>query len=253
MATAHFPITAEKAGKELADKCRKLNEKSLIRLDERLRKSGSPLYIFNVSPESYTTSLGSMGTWTIKGCEEGREYSEATIVPFIVPEALPTDLRKAVERAEMGIDVAKDICRIGPTCSPAESLLKLGVFISESPVPSKEKIAEANRNLQAEAARLVQEADNIVANGEPLINITRRHRWASNFINQPRKWNETDSGEKEKCPACQSPIAKGTVKCPQGHCGAILDWERALEFGMISEDTYQRHLERETAPKKTKK
>lgn len=109
--------------------------------------------------------------------------------------------------------------------------------------PTDEELAEANNALTALYIEHLRDADRLWVryNQQPAM-ITDMHREAAKHLRkighsmmaESRKWLEITMGvgaALADCPACGEQIKKDVVKCK--HCGAILDKEKAVEFGLI--------------------
>lgn len=200
------------------------------------REAVPPSYIFNVYPQSWTKGLGSLGTFVIPACPEGAEYSEPLVVKSFID--CEYDLGDGTGRMgwfpENGEQVAKDIVGIGSsleTLQPCTTNKEwLGVFISKSNPPRKSEIQEAKNKLTRYMQVLLKEADDLALGGEKGISqIGSMHRKAVKFLNQSRAWAVMPE-KLDSCPGCQQQIRKGVVR---HDCGAILDWDKAIELGMV--------------------
>src|SRR6185436_11085348 len=89
------------------------------------------VYIFNVSPWTYRRRMGTLGTFVIKGCEEGKDHSDPVIIPGLLFEPYPDSETTDKIITEEGRYAAEQIVGIGPHNLPANSLTRCGVAICE--------------------------------------------------------------------------------------------------------------------------
>lgn len=92
-------------------------------------------------------------------------------------------------------------------------------------------VRNATDNYYKEAQKLIVDADQMWARGPgEQKNISDRHRRAANLLGQERPWSYMPSTLVD-CPACGGKIKTGVAIC--AHCNAILDREKAQEFGLL--------------------
>lgn len=152
------------------------------------------LYIFNTAPRTHRTTICGK-TWTIPPCPEGQDISE----PLEVPGAFYYTDVKTVHgldvtycwKTEDGLSIARDIVGISAFRHESENLTKLGVFISDTPNPSRQAIEEARQKWYDRCSEKIREADDAYAlnggmvtleNGRTSSNIGEDHREAAQIL-----------------------------------------------------------------------
>jgi hypothetical protein len=227
---------AQQAAAELAAK----NHKVIYQLPPELQIAGKPIRIFNVSSQKYEVCQGGMGTWTIPACEPGQKFSKALEIPFIISEGIPTDMEHIEFRQMAGSAFAESVIGVGKHRHQTEDLRRWGVFIAKGDEPTAEEIEGARKHLRARYLELVTQADGYYGDGPgEYKNITRQHREALDWLTadgmdvEDRPWHKPLTSKME-CPACKGKIPHGSVKCPIGSCCAIIDWDKAYAFGMVT-------------------
>lgn len=188
-----------------------------------------PIYIYNVSDQRFIRHMGGLGPYTILPCQPGERYSAPTIVPRIVQETIPVDIRKMEIRDNSGLELALNIIGIAAFQPKDQAIDRWGIFISHSNPPTEEEIQGGERRLIETCHKLVQEGDAYYNEGPTEHkNITGAHRKALKATNQKRPWG-VPSIEMQVCPGCQEPISPGVVVHT---CGAVLNWDKAIELGI---------------------
>lgn len=227
-----MPITAQEAAQEMSSKNFQRGDAPIIPDMIRNAAEEKAVYIINVGPKSWLQEMGGRGKFFIPACQEGKEYSEPLKIPGIFPETIPVDMKKLEVRYEDGWLVASDIIGLGHSKSPANSLVRWGVFLSRTPKPSKEDLAKANAALTETAVALVREGNDFHNQGpQQYVNITIDHRWALRRTNQKASW-EQPLAQMDVCPGCQESIKPGVVVHT---CGAVLDFDKAISLGIKKE------------------
>jgi hypothetical protein len=227
--TEMLPVTASEAAQQIADLNFHRGDAPQVPDIIKQVSDEHAVYIFNVGPKTWNQGMGGRGVFVIPACGEGKECSTGLKIGGIFSETIPVDMKKLEIRNEDGYAVALDIIGLGQGKSPANSLLRWGVFLSRTATPSTMELDKANRALDETAAKLVQEADDFYNAGPAEYkNITLDHRWAANRTNQKRAWMQP-LVKMDVCPACQEPLKPGTVV---HNCGAVLDWDKAIELGI---------------------
>ena len=222
------------------------------------------VYIFNVGPYKHTIMHPLVGRLVIPACEEGKEHSEPASVRGMVPYAVMTEMgetgRKGERRHDSGRLVALDLIGLGPYRSPSSDLTRWGVFIASQDTldmsksiqiqsgpngqlnvpewvrkgrlgtkPTKKELERANAALEKTDVALIREADDFWNKGpKEQENISVQHREALRRRKQQRPWDNPIQ-TLTPCPGCQTPIDPHVVVHT---CGAVLNWERAIELGI---------------------
>lgn len=234
----------------------------------------NPVYIFNVSPETFHVEHPLVGRLTIKACEDGKPYSEPTIIPGLLPYGVRVEMQTADLRHESGRQFAVDIIGVGAFKDRRYSLMRRGIFIAANDTFDPDdmvvfKLGKGNINLprwvnlkhgqtakkptvgELERAHKlaenwdfekIAEADVYQDQGpsNPLTgtgnnNISVEHRQAARRRKQSRVWLNETNVSYITCPGCQENIKPGMVK---HSCGAVLDPDKALKLNMITQKEY---------------
>lgn len=227
-----------------------------------------PIHVFNCSPETFRIHHPIMGVVTIHGCEEGKEYSQATIIPGLIPYGVRVEMTTAELRHESGRQFAVDLVGLGAFKDGKKSLWARGVFIAANdtfepnevksfkigsvhgkhssislPVWVDMKIGETSEEptrAEVKAARkraadwdryLVAEADSYHDQGASK-EIQAEHRHAARRLGQVRPWDQPLIAMQD-CPGCGAKVPPGIAR---HSCGAILDWNKAIALGIAKEE-----------------
>lgn len=197
------------------------------------------VYIFNVGPWAHARELGSAGIYRIPACPEGQEYSVPVVIDGIVGEpypmnevacvTLPTcgDPRQLTGEGS-GLALAKQIIGDGPFISKAASYVKFGVFISLTPKPTKDALAEANATLQRTHLALIREANAAYmkdpTNREGVIqsawHFVSAHALMKTKAECPWLGDSLAPAGRDNCPGCGAVYNVGLEKCS---CGRVLN------------------------------
>lgn len=224
-----MPLTASQAKQQLASKNFTQADVPVIPQSMRDLAEANPVYIFNVGPKEFMQEMGSMGKHLILACPEGERYSTPRVIPGVVYEGIPVDIKKLEYRQCPGMDLAMDIVGLGPFKKAEAALTHWGVFISRSNPPKDKEIEQANQMLLDTCLKLVREGDDFHNAGpQEYRNISADHRWALRKTNLNRAWG-TSTLVMEICPGCQDSVKPGVVV---HGCGAVLDWDKAIELGI---------------------
>jgi hypothetical protein len=191
-------------------------------------------YIFNIYPQSYSKSLGSLGSYYLPACAEGEEYSKPLVINEIVITytdqgegrlGFMTDEGLAVAANILGCEYRNGEWLAGPHYS---DLRDWGCFVSTSETPTAKELTEAKTRLRRKMEQLVAKADQKALEGnEGLKEIDAIHRKAAHYLNVSRTW-ATLPVQMDGCPACGSQVKPGVAICP--HCTAVLDEAKARAF-----------------------
>jgi len=217
-----------------------------------------PVYIFNIYSKSHRRQGYAGGEYVIPPCESGQPYSKPCIINgFIADEYDLGDGQGNMSwNAEEGENVAKDVVGIGSTSPELSSMTTnlewWGVFIAKNQNPTAEEqkdlaiakgekptkweLAQAKSKLDRLMARILSDGDRIAPfqNDPKSEKLTQIHFDAAAYLKQPRNWANPVMAMQD-CPGCGEPVKIGIAKC--GHCGAILDRVKAMELGLIPDET----------------
>jgi hypothetical protein len=128
-----------------------------------------------------------------------------------------------------------------------------GVFVAAGDAPTEGELAEARRRLEEFQRRLVAAADLEWERTKNPMFITDLERRAARQLGLEKPWLY-DARPLADCPVCAEKIKHGVAVCRS--CGAILDREKAAQYGLVARDERsateaQRHREkREKEPAK---
>ncbi len=114
----------------------------------------------------------------------------------------------------------------------AADLGDYGVFVADGDEPSEEEIASAKGRLIEVAKKRVFEGDQEWARSHNYRLLSDLHRRAVKLLGLEREWAYEPAAMAE-CPVCGERIKPGVAMCKS--CGAILDREKAMEFGILAE------------------
>ena len=258
-----MPVTAEQARGELAA----MNAVDMPPQPDEIAawSEANLIYIYNVSPEKFVIEHPLVGKITINACPEGKPYSEPTIIKGMIPYGVRVEMQSGELRHESGRQFAVDALGLGAFKNQANSLVRRGVFIAANDtfdgadmapmkigkktfsmprwvnpkhgkcakVPTKGEIERANKAMAEWDFAKIQEADRYQDNGpankeEGSGNITAEHRQALRRRGQIRDWDKPQE-TLQSCPGCQEKIRPGVIVHT---CGAVLDWDKAVNLGM---------------------
>jgi hypothetical protein len=121
-----------------------------------------------------------------------------------------------------------------------------GVFVAAGEKPTEAELAEARRRLDEFHRRLVAAADLEWERSHNPMFITDLERRAARELRLEKPWLY-DPKPLADCPVCAEKIKPGVAVCRS--CGAILDREKAAQFGLVAREEKsateaQRHREK---------
>jgi len=231
-------VNAQEALRSAQDEQRRMNKSRFIppMLDMVQQVSEkAKIYIFNVGPWAHQRLMGSLGSFIVRACPEGKEYSEPLVLDGIVSELYPINEGEYKRTMEDGYAIAQQILGVGPHLSPRNSFVPYGVFISRSNPPEKHEIKAAKEKLREKFLELVTEADLAYSQGPKAAEETIRpetHFVAARALRKTEAecaWlkNAQAPAERAECPGCGAVHKVGVMKCRE--CGFILDQKRYSE------------------------
>ena len=168
------------------------------------------VFIFNVGPWMHKRELGSAGTFIVRPCAAGQEYSEPIVIKGVVEEPYPINEVECKIMPTEGMTLANQIIGEGPFIPKSSSFVPFGVFISQTEKPSPKDLVRANNALQQKYLELIQEANTAFSNGPNAANETIRPEW--HFV-AARALKRTEAecpwlkgsevgAERQACPSC---------------------------------------------------
>jgi len=115
-----------------------------------------------------------------------------------------------------------------------------GVFVAAGEAPTDSELSEACRRLEVFQRRLVAAADLEWERTKNPMFITDLERRAARQLGLEKPWLY-DPKPLADCPVCAEKIKPGVAVCRS--CGAILDREKAAQYGLVAEekDSPRRH------------
>jgi hypothetical protein len=105
-----------------------------------------------------------------------------------------------------------------------------GVFVAAGEMPTESELADARRRLEAFHRRLVATADLEWERTKNPMFITDLERRAARHLGLEKPWLY-DPKPMADCPVCAEKIKPGVAVCRS--CGAILDREKAAQYGLL--------------------
>jgi hypothetical protein len=106
-----------------------------------------------------------------------------------------------------------------------------GVFVAAGEAPTESELAEARRRLEEFHRRLVAAADLEWERTKNPMFITDLERRAARQLGLEKPWLY-DARPLADCPVCAEKIKHGVAVCRS--CGAILDREKAAQYGLVA-------------------
>ena len=137
--------------------------------------------------------------------------------------------KRTMEFAITAREIAEDIAREINSDSGEGSFH--GVFVAAGPEPTPAELADARRKLDEFHRRLVAAADLEWERSHNPMFITDLERRAARELKLDKPWLY-DPKPQAECPACAEKIKPGVAVCRS--CGAILDRDKAAQFGLTS-------------------
>ena len=237
-------ITAEEAGRIVADDQRRLNNSRRlpVTLDRiRVLMAEEAFPICNVGPWPHTISRAChqvfIPAYDSSKNSKGLGYAASALQPSVRREAKIIDENEFGWFEDDGHQVALDLIGVGHGLLPINSLIQWGVFVPAGKLPAREEIEHAKAALMDTRDRLIIEARAAYDGGpderKALFSQGRasRHIWAAQSagINEP--WvHGQHTQESVKCRSCGRFNPADVAKCP---CGNIIDFD--LHFAIETE------------------
>jgi len=137
-------------------------------------------------------------------------------------------------------EIAEDIAREINSDSGEGSFH--GVFVSVGAAPTEAELADARRRLEDFQRRLVAAADLEWERTKNPMFITDLERRAARQLGLEKPWLY-DSKPLAECPVCAEKIKHGVAVCRS--CGAILDREKAAQYGLLPAGRRERQRNQE--------
>jgi hypothetical protein len=117
-----------------------------------------------------------------------------------------------------------------------------GVFVAAGATPTEAELADARRRLEEFQRRLVAAADLEWERTKNPMFITDLERRAARQLGLEKPWLY-DPKPLAECPVCAEKIKHGVAVCRS--CGAILDREKAAQYGLVAPGRKERQRNQE--------
>src|SRR5467141_4712616 len=137
-------------------------------------------------------------------------------------------------------EIAEDIAREINSDSGEGSFH--GVFVAAGAAPTEAELADARRRLEEFQRRLVASADLEWERTKNPMFITDLERRAARQLGLEKPWLY-DPKPLAECPVCAEKIKHGVAVCRS--CGAILDREKAAQYGLVGAGRRERQRNQE--------
>ncbi len=137
-------------------------------------------------------------------------------------------------------EIAEDIARELNSDSGEGSFH--GVFVAAGPEPTEPELVDARRRLEDFQRRLVAAADLEWERTKNPMFITDLERRAARQLGLEKPWLY-DPKPLAECPVCAEKIKHGVAVCRS--CGAILDREKAAQYGLVPAGRRERQRNQE--------
>ena len=174
-------------------------------------------------PPRHRTYFGSL---QIVSPQEGEAFAITPIRGCI--GAMDIGDRRMVEYRVTAREVAEDIVREVNGDSGEGSFN--GVFVAAGDAPTESELSDARRRLEEFQRRLVAAADLEWERTHNPMFITDLERRAARELKLEKPWLY-DPRPLAECPVCAEKIKHGVAVCRS--CGAILDREKAAQYGLV--------------------
>lgn len=222
----------------------------------------NPIYLYNVTPYEYRYQHPMVGILTINKCEDGEDHSKPTIIPGVIYQGVRLEMKGVEMRPEDGKAFVLDILQLGYGMRAQESPVHRGIFVASGDTfdyqkphdwvesgtafkkPTKKELADANARFFEWDQSLIAQGDKHWGEGPTGVDGTRGHanisdqmRDAAKRRNQARPWC-LKIEQMANCPGCQESIKPGIVV---HNCGAVLDWDRAVELGIKKKEDHPKY------------
>src|SRR5690348_14045167 len=106
-----------------------------------------------------------------------------------------------------------------------------GCFIPKGDKPTQEEIGNAHAARRAYLLKCVHDGDAAYGINARIDDIPGEWKRAAEELKMDREWCKLAPEAKTECPACAGETKPGVAVCR--HCGAILDKEKAIQFGLL--------------------
>jgi len=186
-------------------------------------------------PPRHRTYFGSL---VVRSPEPGEPYA---ITPIRgCTGVMDLGDKRTMEYRITAREIAEDIAREINNDSGEGSFH--GVFVAAGPEPTELELADARRRLEEFQRRLVAAADLEWERTKNPMFITDLERRAARQLGLEKPWLY-DPKPLAECPVCAEKIKHGVAVCRS--CGAILDREKAAQYGLVAAGRKERQRNQE--------
>jgi hypothetical protein len=237
-----------KEGQALQSQIDRINYGKRVKLPAR--QPVPKYYIHNVSPFTWTRSMGGLGTFIIRPgcrCTICKEFYPDSYVPLVVNDFIyeykcaQWDKRYGNQpqeyREQDGFEFTLDLLGKLPPSIEDNDLTVKGVFYSESPKMTIEEFGKANDICQKYMQTLVRDANAAWHTGDRFSRLgimgNQKYVIAAQHLLIETEWASLPKPN-IPCPACGNPMpGNAIVHGGSNGCGAIINRAKAEEFGLI--------------------
>src|SRR5207249_818622 len=189
-------------------------------------------------PARHGTSLGSL---EVRSAEPGEGYAITRIrgCTGVIDMGDKRTMDVRITAREIADDIAREI-----NSDSGEGSFH-GVFVAAGEAPTESELADARRRLEEFQRRLVAAADLEWERTKNPMFITDLERRAARQLGLEKPWLY-DPKPLAECPVCAEKIKHGVAVCRS--CGAILDREKAAQYGLVGAGRKERQRNQEPPP-----
>jgi len=186
--------------------------------------------LVNISAEKWPPRFRTyFGSLEIRSPQSGESYAVTPIRGCT--GVMDLGDKRTMEYRITAREIAEDIARELNNDSGEGSFH--GIFVAAGPTPTEAELAEAHHRLQEFQRRLVAAADLEWERTKNPMFITDLERRAARQLGVDKPWLY-DPKPLAECPVCAEKIKPGVAVCKS--CGAILDREKAAQYGLVARD-----------------
>ena len=186
--------------------------------------------LVNISTEKWPPRFRTyFGSLEIRSPQPGESYAVTLI--RCCNGVMDLGDKRTMEYRITAREIAEDIARELNNDSGEGSFH--GVFVAAGSTPTEAELAEAHHRLREFQWKLVAAADLEWERTKTPMFITDLERRAARQLGLDKPWLY-DPKPMAECPVCAEKIKPGVAVCKS--CGAILDREKAAQYGLVAKD-----------------
>ena len=194
------------------------------------REHGDFVALVNISTEKWPPRMRTyFGSLEIRSPQPGEPFAITPIQGCI--GVMDLGDKRTMEYRITAREIAEDLARELNGDSGEGSYH--GVFVAAGDAPTDSELADARRRLEEFQRRLVAAADLEWERTKNPMFITDLERRAARQLRLEKPWLY-DPKPLADCPVCAEKIKPGVAVCRS--CGAILDREKAAQYGLVSRE-----------------